>query len=150
MNLFDKLDLSHGELPGWINNLVALTRPVALTMTVAMPPLGAATVGLVAFKYPQTAMAMARASSTFLQGIPTEGWAAVTAIALGYTASKTAEVIKAKAPPLGRASPEGEPQPAAPAPAVDDVAEEPAPVEPAAPPARPLPNPSFGGTEIIE
>lgn len=132
MSIFDSFDFSRGELPGWINNLVALTRPVALTMTVSIPAMGAFSVGMVATRWPQTAMNMSNASTSFLQGIPDAGWGAIVAIALGYTASKTAEVIKGRNP--GRASPEGEPQPLPP------------PVAPAPAPAAPAEN----QTEIME
>lgn len=145
MSIFDSIDLSRGELPGWLNNLVALTRPLALTMTVAIPSMGAFSVGIVATLWPKTAMAMVDASTKFLQGIPDAGWGAIVAIALGYTASKTAEVIKAPAPPAGRQSPEGEPTPAAPA--VAPVAEQ--DLSPEARARLGLPTPAFGADESL-
>lgn len=137
MSIFDSIDLSRGELPGWLNNLVALTRPLALTMTVAIPSMGAFTVGVVASFSPKAATAMMEASTKFLQGIPDAGWGAIVAIALGYTASKTAEVIKAPAQPAGRPSPEGEPTPSA-APAAEPD------LTPEARAKLNLPTPSFG------
>lgn len=95
---FRKIDLAAGELPGWLNNMVALARPIAVTMTVAIPPIGAFSVGAVAFKWPEAANAMAEASVKFLQGIPDAAYAAITAIALGYTAAKSVEQVKKPAP----------------------------------------------------
>jgi hypothetical protein len=113
MSFFDKIDLSRGELPGWINNLVALARPLAITMTVSIAPMGAFSVGAVAYFDPKAADAMASASIKFLQGIPDAGWGAIVAIALGYTAAKTAEVVKhGPAKPLALPAPD--PAPAAP------------------------------------
>lgn len=95
MSIFDHIDFTHGELPGWLNNLVALTRPLAMTMTVAIAPMGAFMCGLVAFFSPPRGEAMASASIRFLQGIPDAGYGAIVAIALGYTAVKSAEAVKA-------------------------------------------------------
>lgn len=94
------------ELPGWLRALVALARPGAVTMLVAIPAAGAFTVGAVAFWLPETAIAMAEASTTFLAGIPEPAWWVIATISVGYSVSKSAEVIKAPPPPAGRASPE--------------------------------------------
>lgn len=109
---FFELNLSRGELPPWINNLVALARPLAITMTVSIAPVGAFCVGLVAYFDPKAADAMASASIKFLQGIPDAGWGAIVAIALGYTAAKTAEVVKNGPPAAPAALPAPEPDPA--------------------------------------
>lgn len=149
MSIFDSIDFSRAELPGWINNLVALARPAALTMTVAIPSLGAFTVGTVAFKWPRTAMAMADASTSFLKGIPEAGWGAIVAIALGYTAAKTAEVMKTHAP-RSPADPETDFTAAEASPAPEEVPPPPpAPVR-AGPIVRNLNVPVFSGTEIME
>lgn len=104
MSRLETIPLS--ELPDWLSNVVALTRPLALTLTVAIPSVGSAMVGTVAVVSYRTAQNMAAVSVQFLQGIPDAAWGAITAIALGYTAAKSAEVIKAAPPPVGRASPE--------------------------------------------
>jgi hypothetical protein len=124
MSIFDSIDLKHGELPGWLNNLVALARPAALTMTTAIPAAGAFTVGLLAFWWPIEADRMAAVSVKFLTGIPDAAWGAITAIALGYTAAKSAEVIRKPAPPAGAPSPEGEraPEPAVPSESIPEAA----------------------------
>lgn len=108
---FFELNLSRGELPPWINNLVALARPLAITMTVSIAPVGAFMVGAVAYFDPKAADAMASASIKFLQGIPDAGWGAIVAIALGYTAAKTAEVVK-NGPNLTPPAPAPAPDPA--------------------------------------
>lgn len=108
---FFELNLSRGDLPPWINNLVALARPLAITMTVSIAPVGAFMVGAVAYFDPKAADAMASASIKFLQGIPDAGWGAIVAIALGYTAAKTAEVVKNGPPQATPALPAPDPAP---------------------------------------
>lgn len=108
MSLFQALDIVHGDLPPWLNNFVALTRPLGTSAIVAIPSVGAFTVGAVAFVWPVEAMDMVKASTSFLQGIPDAAYAMIATIALGYTAGKTAEAIKAK-PPVGGTSPEAGP-----------------------------------------
>lgn len=106
MSGFHLLDFTRGDVPPWLNNTVALTRPLAATMVVAIPALGAASVGFVSYFDPASGAAMALNSTDFLKGIPDAAYGAIVAIALGYTAGKTVEAVKAK-PPQG--SPEGGP-----------------------------------------
>lgn len=109
MTGFHMLDFSTGDVPPWLNNTVALTRPLAATMVVAIPALGAFSVGLITWMDAATGAAMAKNSTDFLQGIPDAAYGAIVAIALGYTAGKTVEAVKAKPPPLGQGSPESGP-----------------------------------------
>lgn len=89
-----EFDLSRGDLPPWINQAVAIARPAVAAMTAAIPALGSFTIGIVAFFSEPRAMSMARASTKFLQDIPDAGWAAISAITLGYTVAKTVEVAR--------------------------------------------------------
>lgn len=123
MSLFSSLDIVHGDLPPWLNNFVALTRPLTTSMIIAIPSLGAFTVGLVSAWAPETAAAMAENSTAFLKGIPGEAYAMIGTIALGYTVSKTAEAIKAK-PPAGATSPEAGPNAATSTPSTIDLSQE--------------------------
>lgn len=118
MNLFSTLDIVHGDLPPWINNFVALTRPLTTSAIIAIPSIGAFTVGTVAGFNAEAAMNMAEASTAFLKGIPDAAYGMIAALGLGYTAGKTAEAIKAK-PPVGSTSPEAGPNAASPAGEVD-------------------------------
>ena len=109
MSGFLLLDFTHGDVPPWLNNTVALTRPLAATMVVAIPALGAFSVGMVTWFSPEAGAAMALNSTDFLKGIPDAAYGAIVAIALGYTAGKTVEAVKAKPPPAGQGSPESGP-----------------------------------------
>lgn len=95
------------RLPEWLSPLVALTRPLAVTMVIAIPAVGSASVGIASIFDARIAEAMARNSIIFIAGIPEAAWWVIASIALGYFGSKSAEVIKAPPPPAGRASPEG-------------------------------------------
>lgn len=124
-------DLAHGDVPPWLNNVVALTRPLTTSGIIAIPVMGGFMVGSVAsFNY-AAALHMADASTKFLQGIPDAGWGAIAAIALGYTASKGLEAVKAGRPQSP--SPEAGPNATAP------------PPDPEPAPAR-----APAGTEILE
>lgn len=105
MRFLDRFDFSNGELPPWLPSFISLTRPIATTLTAMMVPLGAFTVGLVAAWAPESAMNMAEASTKFLHGLPDALYWLVGSIVLGYSASKTFEVVKAP-PPAGGRSPE--------------------------------------------
>lgn len=114
------LDLADGELPKWLQNAVALTRPLYTSALIAIPSVGALSVGAVGFFSEPRAMAMVHASTAFLVGIPDAAYGLIGAVALGYTASKSVEAVKAPAP-VGGKSPEGQ-QPPATAPAADPAA----------------------------
>lgn len=108
MSLLDRFDFSNGDLPPWVGTTVSLTRPMATTLTAMIIPVGAAMCGAVAAFSAERAMAMATASTAFLAGIPEPLYYLVASIVLGYTAGKTAEVIKAPKPAGGH-SPEAPP-----------------------------------------
>lgn len=93
MSIFEKIDFSDGDLPPWVNKLVALARPMSTTMIVAIAPVGAFSVGMVATRDPVMAMKMVEVSTKFLQGIPDAGWAAIVTIAVGYSAGKSVEAV---------------------------------------------------------
>jgi hypothetical protein len=107
MSILDRFDFSRGVLPPWVEHAVALTRPFGVAALVLIPTLGAASVGIVASWAPQSAMQMAETSTAFLQGIPDALYGLIGAVALGYSAAKSFEVVKAPPPPAGRRSPEG-------------------------------------------
>lgn len=94
MSLLDRFDFVNGDIPKWLQNVVGLARPAVVTMTVAIPSLGAFTVGMVAAVAPEAAMRMAMTSVIYLKGIPDAAWGAITAIALGYTVAKSTEMVK--------------------------------------------------------
>jgi hypothetical protein len=120
VSFLDNFDLRDGDLPPWITKLVAVTRPLTTSGIIAIPVMGAFTVGTVAGFDFQTGMNMSKASTHFLQGIPDAAYAMIAAVALGYSASKTTEAIKAPRP-VGGTSPENPAATTAPAvpPSVD-------------------------------
>lgn len=103
-NFVDRL--SGQQLTGIAGGLLAFVRPIALTMTIAIPAAGSFSVGLVALFSRTRAMDMADASVRFLQGIPDAAWTMIGAVAIGYFGAKTFEVTKAPPLPGGRVSPE--------------------------------------------
>ena len=107
MAIFSNLNLSGGTLPPWIEQFVKVTRPLAVNMMVAIPALGACAVGVVSYFDPVAGAAMAKNSTDFLKNIPDAAYAAIATVALGYTAAKSTEAIKAP-PPAGGTTPEGE------------------------------------------
>ncbi len=148
MSEASSFDFSHGDLPPWINNLVAVARPAFTAGIVAIPCLGAATVGTVALFFPGAAMDSVKASIAFLQGIPDAAYGMITAIALGFTAAKSYEAVKNPPPPAGSPSPEAGPNATAP----ETATAEPAPVEIPRPQFAPAPPPvpAARATEIME
>lgn len=116
MSLLDDFDFSQGDLPPWIVKAVAVTRPLTTSGIIAIPVMGAFSVGLISgleswFVGAGTGARMAADSTAFLRGIPDAAYAMIGAIALGYTGAKTFEAVKAPKPTGGN-SPEA---PAAPA-----------------------------------
>jgi hypothetical protein len=108
MALLDRFDFSHGDLPPWLPPLVSLTRPLAVSLTGMLIPVGAFTCGSVALFSLEAGMNMAAASAAFLRGIPGELYALIGGVFGVYSLSKTAEVIKAPSP-AGGTSPEAPP-----------------------------------------
>lgn len=103
---FPEFDLVSGDLPPWLTNFVSIARPLFVAGNVAIPVLGAFTVGLVSFIWPVQALTMVDASTKFLQGIPDAAYGMITALALGYIGAKSWETVKAPPPPKGRKAPE--------------------------------------------
>ena len=60
----------------------------------AIPTIGAATVGLVAAASPTRAMAMVAASTAFLAGIPADVLLLIGTLATGYGLAKTFERVR--------------------------------------------------------
>lgn len=121
MSLLEQFDFSQGDLPPWIVKAVAVTRPLTTSGIIAIPVMGAFSVGLISgleswFVGAGTGARMAKDSTAFLQGIPDAAYAMIATIALGYSAAKTVEVVKAPKP-AGGTSPEA-PVPA-PEPVID-------------------------------
>lgn len=93
------LDLKNGRLPPWLAPLVHLTKPMATTLTALVIPLGAFSVAMVAAFWPERALNMATASTTFLAGIPDSiVWMIGGILGISF-ASSTAEVIKGQPGP---------------------------------------------------
>lgn len=83
-----------GPLPGWLAASTRSIRPVCVGALMAIPTLGAATVGTVALFNDQAAMHAVAASTAFLAGLPTEIVLLIGALASGYSLSKTIERLK--------------------------------------------------------
>lgn len=106
MSWKDRFNFTDGKLPPWVDNLVTVTRPLAVNALIAIPTLGAMMVGVVAGVFGEDkAMAMANASVAFLQGIPDALYALIGGTFLGYAGAKTTEAIKAPKP-VGGTDPE--------------------------------------------
>lgn len=135
MSLLEQFDFARGELPPWLAPLVSLTRPLAVSLTGMLIPVGAFTCGAVALFSADAGLRMAAASSAFLHGIPEPLYWLIGGVFGVYSASKTAEVIKAPSP-AGGVSPE-RPLQSADAAARTDAHSDPAAEVDAAPRSRP-------------
>lgn len=93
---------------GWIASFAKVSRPLAVTLTVAIPALGAASVGLATIFDPAMGAAMAKNSAGFLSDLPEALYWMVGGIATGYFGAKAFET-RSPPPPAGRASPEATP-----------------------------------------
>lgn len=91
---------------GWIASFAKVTRPLAVTMTVAIPALGAMSIGVISLFSAEAGASAALNSTDFLKGIPNELYLMIGTIATGYIGFKSWET-KSPPPPEGRASPEG-------------------------------------------
>lgn len=87
------VDLGDGA-PPWLTFTLRSIRPVCVGALMAIPTVGAATVGLVALVSPLRAMAMVAASTAFLNGIPAEVLVLIGTLATGYGLAKTVERIR--------------------------------------------------------
>ena len=119
MSILERFDFANGDLPPWLPPLISLTRPLAVSLTGMLIPVGAFTCGSAALFSLEAGMNMAAASAAFLQGIPDGLYALIGGVFGVYSLSKTAEVIKAPAP-AGGTSPE-RPADHAPTPAPAEV-----------------------------
>lgn len=87
------VDLGAGA-PNWLTYSLRSIRPVCVGALMAIPTLGAATVGLVAAFSPLRAMAMVAASTAFLSGIPADVLLLIGTLATGYGLAKTFERVR--------------------------------------------------------
>lgn len=90
---------------GALHGFSKVSRPLAVTMVVAIPALGAMTVGIASIFSPATGAAMAANSTAFLKGIPTEIVALIGSLGLGYIGAKSWET-RSPPPPKGQLPPE--------------------------------------------
>lgn len=93
MGNLDTLDLGPGA-PAWMTALARSIRPLCVGALMAIPTLGAASVGLVAIVSPGAATAMVRASTGFLAGIPTDIVVLIGTLASGYGLAKSIERLR--------------------------------------------------------
>lgn len=92
---FDPFALTDPEtLPGWLVATTRMIRPICVGALMAIPTLGAATVGMVAMVDRDHAMAAVAASTAFLAGIPGDIVVLIGVLATGYSVSKTVERVK--------------------------------------------------------
>jgi hypothetical protein len=77
--------------PAWLGAVTGLIRPICVGALMAIPTVGAATIGAVAMVSGEAADRMAKASVAFLGGIPDGVLILIGTLAGGYTAAKTAE-----------------------------------------------------------
>ena len=107
--LSDLVDLK-GALAegGWISSFAKVTRPLAVTMTVAILPIGGFMIGAASVFDPVAGANMAKNSVAFFNGLPEALYWMVGGIATGYFAGKTIET-RSPTPPEGRPSPEATP-----------------------------------------
>lgn len=82
-----------GEAPAWLGATAKLIRPLCVGALMAIPTVGAASVGVVAMFSPATGLGMAEASTRFLAGIPGDIVALIGFLAGGYTLARSAEKI---------------------------------------------------------
>lgn len=89
----DAVDLG-ADAPAWLTSLTRMIRPISVGALMAIPTVGAATVGLVAAFDAPRGLAMAAASVAFLQGLPVDIVILIGTLATGYGFAKSIERIK--------------------------------------------------------
>jgi len=89
----DAVDLGDAA-PAWLSAAARLIRPLSVGALLAIPTVGAASVGLVALVDEARGMAMARASVAFLAGLPTDIVILIGTLATGYGFAKSIERLK--------------------------------------------------------
>lgn len=99
LDLSDAIDLFDmpAGTPLWLAAATRLIRPICVGALMAIPTVGAATVGLVALFSGEAATRMTTASTAFLAGIPADVLLLIGALAGGYTLAKTAEKLTGRA-----------------------------------------------------
>jgi hypothetical protein len=91
----DPFDLKDtGGLPGWLVAATRMIRPLCVGALMAIPTLGAASVGVVALFNRTAAMNAVEASTAFLAGIPGDIVLLIGALATGYSLAKTIERLR--------------------------------------------------------
>ena len=91
----DTIDLGE-QAPGWLVSAAKLIRPLSVGALMAIPTVGAGSVGLVAMIAPARGEAMARASVLFLQGLPLDVVVLIGTLATGYGFARSVEKLKRK------------------------------------------------------
>lgn len=77
-----------------LTRTAGLIRPFCVGALMAIPTIGTATVGLVALFSEARALAMVRASTAFLAGLPTDVVVLIGTLATGYGLARTVEKVK--------------------------------------------------------
>jgi hypothetical protein len=90
---------------GFLAAFAKVSRPLAVTMTVAILPMGGFVIGSVSGFNAAAGAAMAKNSVAFFAGLPEALYWMVGGIATGYFGAKAYET-KSAPPPIGRPSPE--------------------------------------------
>lgn len=91
------VDLGEGA-PLWLTYALRAIRPLCIGALMAIPTVGAATVGAVALFSAPRADAMVAASTAFLRGIPPEVLMLIGTLASGYGLAKTVERLRGTRP----------------------------------------------------
>lgn len=89
----DTIDLG-AAAPAWLGALARLIRPLSVGALMAIPTVGAATVGAVAAFDPARGMAMAAASTAFLAGLPLDIVLLIGTLATGYGFARSFEKVR--------------------------------------------------------
>ena len=95
-------DTSQEPAPGaaslWLVGFAKLIRPISIGALMAIPTVGPAVVGIVAFFSPSRAMAMVQASTGFLQALPTDIVLMIATLATGYGVARSFDKLKKTEP----------------------------------------------------
>lgn len=80
--------------PGWMSSAARAIRPLCIGALMAIPTIGAATVGTVALFSGPAAERMVRASIGFLGGLPTDIMVLIGVLSTGYGFARTVEKLR--------------------------------------------------------
>lgn len=86
------------DAPRWLTFALRSIRPLCIGALMAIPTVGAASVGTVALFSPARADAMVIASTAFLRGIPADVLILIGTLASGYGLAKTVERLRGTRP----------------------------------------------------